>query len=34
MINNQAQQALYLDFDRERWAELRNSVPLTLAEAD
>ncbi|QYJ75609.1 type I pantothenate kinase [Shewanella sp. FJAT-52076] len=34
MINNQTQEALYLDFDRARWAELRNSVPLTLSEAD
>ncbi|WP_372873417.1 type I pantothenate kinase [Shewanella sp.] len=34
MINNQTAQALYHDFDRERWAELRNSVPLMLAEGD
>ncbi|MBT1446644.1 type I pantothenate kinase [Shewanella sp. JM162201] len=34
MNKNQTQQALYLDFDRERWAQLRNSVPLTLSEAE
>ncbi|QSX30263.1 type I pantothenate kinase [Shewanella cyperi] len=34
MNNNQTQQALYLNFDRNQWAELRNSVPLTLNEGD
>ncbi|QSX37459.1 type I pantothenate kinase [Shewanella sedimentimangrovi] len=34
MNNNQTQQALYLNFDRNQWAELRNAVPLTLNEGD
>jgi len=34
MNNNQTQQALYLNFDRNQWAELRNSVPLTLNEGE
>ncbi|KFZ35977.1 pantothenate kinase [Shewanella mangrovi] len=31
---NTIQKALYLPFDRDSWSKLRNSVPLTLAEAD
>lgn len=33
-INNSIQEALYLPFQRQQWAELRNSVPLTLSEAE
>ncbi|MGI2261683.1 type I pantothenate kinase [Shewanella sp. GXUN23E] len=35
MINNtHIQEALYLTFDRQSWAELRNAVPMTLSEAE
>lgn len=35
MISAQsAHQALYMAFEREQWSDLRNSVPLTLNEAD
>lgn len=33
-MNNSIQDALYLSFQREQWAELRNSVPLTLSESE
>lgn len=32
--NNQIHKALYLPFERQQWAELRESVPLTLSEND
>ncbi|MCL1052205.1 type I pantothenate kinase [Shewanella abyssi] len=32
--NNQIHRALYLPFERQQWAELRESVPLTLSEND
>ncbi|QSX33486.1 type I pantothenate kinase [Shewanella avicenniae] len=31
---NTIQKALYMPFDRDSWSKLRNSVPLTLSEAD
>lgn len=34
MQNNQIHKALYLSFERQQWAELRKSVPLTLSEND
>ncbi|QQX80162.1 type I pantothenate kinase [Shewanella sp. KX20019] len=34
MQNNQIHKALYLPFERQQWAELRESVPLTLSEND
>jgi type I pantothenate kinase len=33
-VANSIQDALYLSFKREQWAELRKSVPLTLSEAE
>lgn len=33
-FNNSIQKALYLTFERAQWAELRNSVPLTLSQQD
>lgn len=31
---NSIQQALYMPFHRQQWAELRESVPLTLSETE
>lgn len=33
-MSNSIQEALYLAFEREQWAELRKSVPLTLSESE
>lgn len=33
-MQNSIQQALYLSFQRQKWSELRNSVPLTLSQEE